>query len=238
MKKIRPHHIIISVLILFVAVHIILAIVPNNAQKLIAAIEDENVEKVRELLEKGVDPNKTDVIPSYFWIFLESAARRPLTVACETGNLEIVRLLIEHGATAEYDELTTDPLPRALINYHPDDMEIIKLLLENGATLEKRHGITPVVEAARMYPYQNGVYDEETAKGITEIVKMLLGDQSVNTLYGSETLLFEAARAENVYLVEYLLSQGCDKNIQNYDGKTALDYAVERGYVEIVDLLS
>ena len=114
----------------------------------------------------------------------------------------------------------------------------IKLLLENGATLEKRHGITPVVEAARMYPYQNGVYDEETAKGITEIVKMLFGGQSVNTLFGTETLLFSAARAENVYLVEYLLSQGCDKNIQNYDGKTALDYAVERGYVEIVDLLS
>jgi ankyrin repeat protein len=113
-------------------------------------------------------------------------------------------------------------------------MEIIKLLLENGATLEKRGGITPIVEAARMYPNQN----EETAKGITEIVKMLLGDQSVNTLYGSETLLFYAVRAENIYLVEYLLSQGCDKNIQNYDGKTALDYAVERGYVEIVDLLS
>ena len=38
-------------------------------------------------------------------------------------------------------------------------------------------------------------------------------------------------------MVKYLLEKGSDKNIKDKEGKTALDHAKSKGYVEIVGLL-
>ncbi len=224
-----------------------------HSQKLIRAIKNEDVEKVEELLEKGVDPNVPEVRPSVFWVFLESSPRRPLSVACDVANLEIVKLLIDHGATAEPNPDTNwCPLSETLFHFEPDDVEIVRLLLENGADTEDvgPYEGSAALFAARMPPRIYGEtkingtycvkeYDEETAKGITEIVRMLLGDQSINIRgYSDQTLLMLSVQKENLYLAEYLLIAGCDPSLTDKYGKTALDYAVESGNEALIALLT
>lgn len=223
-----------------------------DAQKLIDAIEAEDVQQVEFLLESGVDPNQTDIPPSNYWSFFEFSARRPMAHACRTGNLEIVRLLIKHGATAEYIEYTGwSPLRETLFYYHPDDVEIVNILLENGSKIDDKHDEEDIaLVAARMTPkvfdkeMQNGTvfaggYDEATAKGITEIVVTLLGDRPLNDItYAGKTLLITAVQQENVYLANYLISAGADVSLKDNAGKTAYDYALESQNNDLISLFT
>lgn len=227
-----------------------------NASRLVKAIKAEDVDKVQQLLELGIDPNITTTsdMTEVILNLVESTGERPLSVACRTGNLEIVKLLVKYGATAEpYDKCGWSPLNQVFLYYQPVDKEIVKLLLENGADINENdaYGI-PIFNAAAMLPkkhvrqendrvfYVDG-YDEEVAKGITDIVKMLLeyGDYDVNlkSSYHDTTLLIAASKSGNRHLVEYLLSKDCDITEKDKSNKTALYYAETYEYTEIVTML-
>ena len=209
-------------------------------------------------MRSGVDPN----VPTgpykggwKFWnIFLEQAPDTPLAVACGTGNLQMVKMLLSYGASpafTQHENLNWSALCETLFYFQKDDEEIVKLLLENGINpyCKEYYNEKPVFMAAKMTPkvYDatkvNGTvflteYDEETAKGITEIVILLLGNDSVNiTTLSGQTLLMFAAQKGNLYLVNYLLAQGCDIAAADLRGRTAYDYAVENGYGDIAELL-
>ncbi len=229
----------------------------RDSQKLIIAIDEKNIDEVRRLLEQGVDPNVPDIPESKFYDFLEhlewTPRAYPLSEACGWAvNYEIVKLLIDYGASVDFsDKNCWSPLYRAVdCNYYPDTLRVVELLLENGADVNrKEHGDYPVQIAAEMSPrkynpiksvsdFEDG-YDEETAKGITEVVKLLLekmGDYDINS--GSYTLLMRAAIKGNIALAEYLLSIGSDKTIETPDDhKTAYDYAIDNGHGELAELL-
>jgi len=216
----------------------------RNSKKLIDAIESNDVEQVKLLLDEGIDPNQTDIPVSRYWSFFEFSAHRPLSTACREGNLEIVSLLIEYGATAEYIEYTGwSPLRSALLGLEPDDVEIVELLLEHGADpnmVEADHNA--IIEAAGMYPFVVGNgstdYDLAAAKDITQIVFLLLGENNLNmqSSFGY-TLLMRATIRGNTYLAEALIQRGCDVNITNNQGKTAYDLAVEYNRQDIAELI-
>lgn len=224
-----------------------------SAKKLIQAVENEDVQEVNLLLEKGVNPNTPYGFTNRYVIsFLESSPKYPLSVACRTGNLEIVKLLQSYGATpANWGEyMGWSPLAETLFYYHPDDIQIVQLLLENGADIsQKESDWLPAFRASRMYPQKfdptqaNGTvfstdYDKETANGITEIFKLLLGDLDVNDQTSNQTtFLMNAAMHGNQALVEYLLSIEADASLKDAFGKTAYDYAIENGHAEIAELL-
>ena len=227
----------------------------GKTQDLIDAIEAQDASKVTELLNEGLDPNAlSGPSKNIFRIintFAEYSPQAPLAVACSTGNLEIVELLISYGATAEYQEgAGWSPLAETLFYYHPDDLTIVKLLLENGADIKQKEADwLPVFQASRMIPRvydaqrTNGTvflegYDEETANGIVEIVKCLMGDFDINDQTTTKTtLLMNAASVGNYALVEYLLSIGADSTLTDYNGKTAFDHAQEKGYADVAELL-
>ncbi len=221
----------------------------SDARKLIKAISAEDTAKVQRLLESGVDPNATNYpLSKYskYWTFFEFSAQRPLTVACDTANLEIISLLIEHGATAEYIEYTGwSPLREVLLRTDPNDLEVVKLLLANGAEPQAvEYAMTSVFAAASMRPVMSGTegypsgYSEDAAEMITEIVDLLLdgGDVNAQTEYGN-TLLMYASQYGNIRLVEYLLDKGCDVTLKNNQGDTAYDFAVEHNQEAIIALL-
>ena len=129
-----------------------------------------DVRRVKELLEKGADPNARD-----------EDGRTPLHEAAGMGHVEIVKLLLEHGAdpNAE-DEDGWTPLHVAMfygcievakhVYIHcPQQrqvkgslVEVVKLLLEHGAdpNAQNKSGETPLHDAACL--------------GHVEIVKLLL----------------------------------------------------------------
>ncbi|MBI1320208.1 MAG: hypothetical protein GC168_14870 [Candidatus Hydrogenedens sp.] len=103
------------------------------------AIQGSDIAPVERALAQGVDWDTA----------CEAAFNYPLHVAVETGNVELVRLLLEHGAPVDQADaiMGGTPLHAAAAN---GDMPMVKLLLDNGADVNATddEGFT-VVDAAQ-----------------------------------------------------------------------------------------
>ncbi len=62
---------------------------------------DDDVSKVRSLLEEGADPNHQLYWSRDWYSFTEKYRCPPLHAACRKGNLEITRALVSGGADIE-----------------------------------------------------------------------------------------------------------------------------------------
>lgn len=89
-------------------------------RNLLEAIENNNVSKVREILNSGVDIN------------VEKDGEFPLETACWIGNKEVVELLIENGADVNFADECEFRTSLMLASRH-GHTEIVKLLIEHGA---------------------------------------------------------------------------------------------------------
>ena len=115
------------------------------------AIHKADVGTVRKLLDQGANPNSTLVRPG----ILERSTRysskhppAPLVVAISEKQPEIVRLLLEKGATVNFkDDAGFTPLEHAISEGNP---EIVGALLESGADAkaESKFGFPLVFAAA------------------------------------------------------------------------------------------
>ena len=61
----------------------------------------------------------------------------------------------------------------------------------------------------------------------------LASSQNIN----GQTPLMWAVNSGNIRSVQYLIMQGVDLDVTDYSGKSAYDYAVNKGYDEIAKLL-
>jgi len=216
------------------------------------AVNTENVNLVRTILDAGADPN------------LQNEGYIPLTGACEEIDLEIMELLLEHGATPNsenngepnlswifgsdepiskklngtklllkygYDLNQTDihgDLDRSIfdITDNDDNIEIIKLLLS--------HGLNPNNEK-----FTNNILNIPSEKGAVEIVKLLLDmDTDPNKIYKYtiEMPLKHAAKNNNIEIVKLLLDRGADPNIAPNNDVPLLE-AIDNQNLEIMLLL-
>ena len=92
------------------------------------AIEDENLELVKHVIDLGVDVNLED-----------GNGRTPLRIAIYKNNLEIITLLSKNGANLNsIDSLRWTPLTYAIEK--KKNLEIVKLLVENGADINDHCG--------------------------------------------------------------------------------------------------
>lgn len=90
------------------------------------AIAEEDTEALRRLISEGADVQKPD----------EKFKLRPLNWAALRGNLDAVKILVEHGADVNLG--TNDgssPLHHAAFMGHP---EVLQFLLDNGANASLR----------------------------------------------------------------------------------------------------
>jgi len=212
---------------------------------LLDAAKRGGIEKVREILEAGVDPNiqnnrgytaliwaseygNTDIVK----LLLDSGAdpniqrnngHTPLSIAAEEGYTDIVRELLKAGADPNIKDYFDG---RTALMFASDygSLEIVKLLLNSGAdpNIRDNQGTTTLMNASSV-----------------EIVKLLLynlADPNLQTNDG-ETALMQTSIDGYIDIVKLLLDNGVDPNIQNSDGNTALTLASIDGYTEIVELL-
>src|SRR5204862_5521293 len=89
-----------------------------------------NIERVRELLR--IDPSLANKVGTHEGYYPGAGA--PLANAAAAGRLDIVQLLLDHGADPNLPEEQFAPRGRALYSavYH-GHYDIAKLLLERGA---------------------------------------------------------------------------------------------------------
>jgi len=110
----------------------------KQCKKLVTAIGMEDVEEVKRILET-VDVNCTC---NNSEIFLQidngnyEESRSPLVVAARTGNLEIGKLLVSHGADLEL-HVRGDESPLIAAS-KSGDLSFVKFLVEKGADVNHK----------------------------------------------------------------------------------------------------
>lgn len=212
------------------------------------AVRDNNIGKVRTLLNKGADVNISSrrgntplhqaSVKGYLPIVLELLIKNPnvnrvnqngdtpLHFASETGRLEIIDKLVDAGANVNIQNMSsTTPLHFACLNGY---LEVINRLVDAGAdvNIQTLWGQTPLFLAINRN--RNSV----------EIVERLLA-LGANVNMGGDiengTPLHKACYLDNIDIVNILLGAGADVNIQDNEGRTPLD--VTRPFSPIRNIL-
>lgn len=199
-----------------------------------AAVTQQLPEIVELLIALGADVNSDD---SY-----------ALMIASYVGNIDIARILLDHGARITRPCNGT-PLLTALRAGHND---IVALLLERGADVNERQSGSSVLAYAiqhaslenieMLLDYGADVNDKTVAKDQTMLMMAIHNKrEEIAELFvhrGADvncripgvvyhTALTYAIRHDNERLVRFLVSHGADPNIVNDAGYTALILASE-----------
>ncbi|XP_048250825.1 uncharacterized protein LOC125378936 [Haliotis rufescens] len=145
--------------------------------------------------------------------------------ACKVGNLTMVKMLLEKGATVNMMSSNGDTPLHSSCRRHSD---VMSFLLAKGASvnqLSSDTGDAPLHTAAH--------------RGYTVYVNVLLkagADVNVQNKTG-DTPLHTAAHRGYTVCVDVLLKAGADVNVQKNTGDTPLHTAAHRGYTVCVDVL-
>jgi ankyrin repeat protein len=147
---------------------------------------------------------------------------RPLDWAARAGTPDIIRYLVQSGASLDAKTILGAALANAAT---AERVENARALIELGADVDGEAAVTPLSFAS--------------AKGNTELVSLLLRHRADpnRRLSKGRTALHVAAINGRRAVVELLLEAGADRSIRDSAGRRALDEALERGHADIVAML-
>lgn len=178
----------------------------TGASPLIYASIKGDIECMKILLDNGANINVIDI-----------NGRSPIFYALDSGKIDALKLLIDNGADLnQKDKNEITLLDFAMKN---QDFEVIKLLLENGVDINYKNKMGESLLITAISDENNGVND---------LVQLLFnkGARKYIDEYDSQqiTPLIYAIGSQNIDLIKLLLQNGADiKNVETYNGKTALD---------------
>lgn len=176
-----------------------------------------------------------------------------LSAAAETGNLELVKELVDKGGNVNGEgKQEPAPLEGAI---RSGKLDVVRYLVQKGADPKKRGYLgTPLLFTSVMYNYKD-IADYLLAQGLEINARDDLGrtplldgwycaGQSRKTMIeflaargadlkardGSRerTLLHVAAEDGDLEAVEYLVHAGAEINARDKEGKTPMDYAPDK----------
>lgn len=173
----------------------------------------------------------------------EKTKRTVLHTALKHGKIKVATYIIENFAIDlnKQDADGNTPLDIAI---KKNFTNIADLLRARGAVaLLPRRSST--LDPHTYYIYRNilrSVYDGDLDR-LRYILSTLSNYDQIKLLkvtddYSGYTILHEAARTNRFEIVKYILDNyDVDINAQTHSGKTPLDLAIERGYIDIAQLL-
>jgi ankyrin repeat protein len=190
-------------------------------------ISSQSVEIVQYLLEIGFSPNSDIFFDDDF-----DSEEKPLTLACGYGNLKIVKLLVESGASFK-SEHGTEAIEAAINGGNKNVFEYLLTIPEFNlpSEIEIAHfrrylkQIIDTKEGRPRIPQEVLQLCEAAAIGDLETVKALVESgvelNAVENLSGGHSPLSYAAERKHTEVAKYLLSVGADPNF-NYPLMAAL----------------
>ncbi|MCR3759769.1 ankyrin repeat domain-containing protein [Clostridium felsineum] len=211
------------------------------SQKLISAIKANNENKVKDILNS---PGNINSLPIFDNIISRDLINDPpITEACRVGNINIIKMLLEHGASVKAPKHSWNPLPAACSVYNPNRIEIIDLLIKYGADVNERDSDnnTPLLMSIDGgYKDENGKKDikqeEVMYKAFIDLVEK--GADIYAEDFQKRNSLLIASSSDNTLVVKYLINERkFDINKRDDYGKTALMLAIEGGSSETAEFL-
>lgn len=193
----------------------------NNEQvPIIEAVKNKQLDLVAAELKKGADVNTRD-----------KNSRSLLLIATRANDIEMAKLLVSHGADVNLqDDILDSPFLYAGAS---GQTELVKLFLANGARFDvfNRYNGTALIPACE--------------RGHLEVVTILANTEGfpidhVNRLGWTalmEAVILGDGSRKYADVVRTLINAGCNINIPDKDGVTALEHARTKGYSEIANLL-
>lgn len=189
------------------------------------AIKEEDIETIQHDIKSGVDINA----------WLPGMTHKPIHMAVYTGNIDIVKLLLDNGASINMtDTFGYTPLHHAANRKKLEDpnsmeinaklIDIAKLLIDRGTKhLDSGNDGTPLDLAAR--------------NGDLEMAELLI-NRGANLLY-SEKALHYASENGHLPMVKYLVKRGYPVNriIGGIHTETPLDRAIKEDHYDVVRYL-
>jgi ankyrin repeat protein len=192
-------------------------------------------EVVKMLVERGANPNQQLYYHAVARTILGADIGRgttPFLTACAIGDIEIVKLLLAHGAN-----------PRLATSDGPGPI-ILATAARTGGTGFPNSRIAGVA-APRREPLDDVSEGHKDGKGpsanpTVELIRLLAASGADVNLMSTRhflqrtrggSALHYATRAGNKEAMAALIDLGIDINAKDEDGLTALDYAMGRGYV-------
>ncbi len=185
-----------------------------------------NETSLKEMLDTAGKDNTHNII--------NEVDHRGFTVlhkAIESGNGEIVNMLIDRGANVNAEVTGDDPEGWTAVHFAAFDNfpKIIRLLVENGADVNKwgksKAPLTPL-RIAITRDHQDSV------RTLLE-----LGADPLEINEQGFTLLHEAANIGNRECIKMMLAAGCDPRIKAKDGTTAAMWAGQFGDAELAAII-
>eukprot|EP00439_Symbiodinium_sp_Y106_P012186 s5500_g1.t2 len=187
-------------------------------QDLIEASTAGDISRAEELLAKGQRPD-ADVVRGR-----HNAGVKPLHLAAEAGNADLVRLLIQARAAINGGRCDKTPLQLACQAGQPT---VLAVLVEAGADINaaSRCGRTPLQLACAGGHY-HCVYN------------LVLAAADVNhTANSGRTPLQLACEFGHIDVIKLLIRAGADIHKKGIHGGTPLQITCEKGYLEAARLL-
>jgi ankyrin repeat protein len=149
----------------------------------------------------------------------------PLHLAIKTGNLNIIRYLVDNGAEVNGKNWDGDtPLHIAASR---GDYEIMSFLVSRGADVKARNKLqsTPLHHASYQTSFQPIQFLVENGAAVNA------------TNHKNETPLNIAVYKGNYPIIEYLIASGADVNIADNIGMSPLHHAIYGGNTRVIELL-
>ncbi len=188
--------------------------VPRPMTPLLSAVSAGDVEKVRQLLESGSNPD--DPTAAMSPLVLATMSRGGYKSGCK---LPIVQLLLKHGANPNRPDTVLGTLP-LLQAFGIGDMKCAEIIRAAGAPADTRG-------AGGENILHNAVRAAATSGDMSPIdVALSWGIAKDIQLQDGSTALHEAVRHGSDKTVKALLDRGVNPCIKNLIGQTPLDEAV------------
>ncbi|XP_024880819.1 uncharacterized protein LOC112460398 isoform X1 [Temnothorax curvispinosus] len=220
----------------------------TNQERMFAALEEGNLESLKDCLKRGADINARSVDS---WTTLHFAVKGPslevvkfildknlsvdvkdingqslLHIAAAHGRKNIVEFFVKAGLCVnELDKVDRTPLHVAAQYGHED---IIKFLLKNKANIsaQDKNGFPPLHYAI----HNNHI-------NVTKILLKKDRNVDINETIGGLAPLHAATKRGHLELVNFLLQNKTDVNVRNDEDWTPLHIAALYGHLEIVNAL-
>ena len=191
----------------------------EKRQALRYAIENNNVELVRFLLEASTNGEKMEV--NYGWVDrLLGHSNSLFTYAVARDKIDIVKLLLESGADVNYQNI--EGVTALMVAVSEGLYDRAELLINAGADVNLKTSYWS------RYPGSTALIAAAIVGSGTKFIELLIAngaDINAQDDKGMTAIMYAVTKKHLLILTEFLIEKGANLLLKNKDGFTVLDLA-------------